>query len=845
MEEKQIKYLLAIAGLFHDIGKFYQRAGDFNGCKDYKDFKYQHACLSAEAIKRELKEGFEAVFSNQEIDFIIKGVYHHNPSKDDIFEFILQQADFCSSSERVNKPVSYIPDNVKNNQELEEEFQNFVSNNPRLISIFENLSLTQKRQYSGNFVYKLSPLDLNKETIFPVSRESVFNEIKAKYISNSDIYLGDYNQLWQQFKDEFNRVLKSLGVKFSNHPEKVFSTLYHLLYKYTWCVPASTYDKENYNRHFSDISLFDHSRVLSAVACCIYDYYTETGRYSDDEEVFLHLKGDISGIQNFIYTVYHGEGGVAKILRGKSFFVALLPDIVAKFIVNQLEYPVCNILYSGGGVFEIILGNSKKNIEKLSKAIQKVSQYLLQNFEGELGLSVAQISYTPARLKKGYKGILNELNQALDEAKRRKFDSFIENGEIFNYLNKTKNREICPACRTFLKSENKSLCENCKLFKDIGGFLPRTEYIAFSKKPVNIPNSLEISFGEIGCAYLLKGKDLDNGIKKHQEITEILAINKTDLNGTTGFKFMGKTVPVLMKEIQDEDDEFKEGSIAPFNVLAENLSDGDSRIGILRMDVDNLGKLFSMGFGDDISISRVATLSRNLDLFFSGYINTLCDEVAKKYESSLVNNPFYLLYAGGDDLFLISTWDKTLDIAKHINKDFRDYVCKNNDVTLSAGYLAVKPKYPIRISAEICGEIEHISKQNGKNRITAFGDIIIWDELEDTMKKALSLENFISQKKVPRRFIYVIHNMKEQFLKDSNIDARYYFPYKENINFMYFPMMVYYISRNIDDKDIRQKLEEMVLDRKNFRRFSFITNFVALKTRNKEDKDEPKTSKSR
>lgn len=82
-------------------------------------------------------------------------------------------------------------------------------------------------------------------------------------------------------------------------------------------------------------------------------------------------------------------------------------------------------------------------------------------------------------------------------------------------------------------------------------------------------------------------------------------------------------------------------------------------------------------------------------------------------------------------------------------------------------------------------------------------------------------------------------------MKDSNIDARYYFPYKENINFMYFPMMVYYISRNIDDKDIRQKLEEMVLDRKNFRRFSFITNFVALKTRNKEDKDEPKTSKSR
>lgn len=62
MEEKQIKYLLAIAGLFHDIGKFYQRAGDFNGCKDYKDFKYQHACLSAEAIRGSLKKVLRLFF---------------------------------------------------------------------------------------------------------------------------------------------------------------------------------------------------------------------------------------------------------------------------------------------------------------------------------------------------------------------------------------------------------------------------------------------------------------------------------------------------------------------------------------------------------------------------------------------------------------------------------------------------------------------------------------------------------------------------------------------------------------------------------------------------------------
>lgn len=847
MEEKHTKYLLAVAGLFHDIGKFYQRTGDFQGCKDYQDFKYQHACLSAEAINRELKEGFEAVFSPQEVDVIIKGVYHHKPDRNDPLQYILQQADHCSSSERAQRAVSYVPDSLKNDQNLGKAFQQFVSNNPRLISVFESLSIDGQEKQAGNFVYKLSPLDLERETIFPVIREVAFNEIRSGYVSDPKVYFGDYKDLWNKFKEEFNRTLKNLGISFNQHPEKVFSTVYHLLYKYTWCVPASTYDRENYNSHFSDISLFDHSRVLSAVACCIYDYQKENGKYSDSEPVLLHIKGDISGIQNFIYTVYHGEGGVAKILRGKSFFVALLPDMVARFITDSLDYPVCNILYCGGGVFEIIVGNTQKNINKLKEAIQKVSQYLLENFEGELGLSVAQIEYTPDELKRKYSQVLNKLNTALDEAKRKKFDSFIENGEIFKYLNKNtpQNKELCPACRTFLKEDGQEICHNCKLFKDIGSFLPRTEYVVFTRDGLNLPAGQRVKFGEIGSVYLIQ--NIDKNIIKSPHVIDILAINRTDFNGNTGFKFMGKTVPVLMQTVSDEGEEFKKGMIAPFNILAEKLSDGDSRIGILRMDVDNLGKLFSRGFGDNISISRIATLSRSLDMFFSGYINTLCNSLAVKYQNLWVTNPVYILYAGGDDLFLISSWDKTLETANLINKEFSEYVCKNQQITLSAGYLAVKPKYPVRISAEICGEIEHVSKQAGKNRITAFGDIICWDEFEDTIKKAEEIKNLISQKKVPRRFIYIIHNMKEKFLKDETIDTRYYFPYKKDqaIDFMYFPFMVYYISRNINNKEVAEKIEKIVLDRKNFEKFSFITNYVALKTRNKEEKDEPQTTKSK
>lgn len=47
-----------------------------------------------------------------------------------------------------------------------------------------------------------------------------------------------------------------------------------------------------------------------------------------------------------------------------------------------------------------------------------------------------------------------------------------------------------------------------------------------------------------------------------------------------------------------------------------------TKLGILRMDVDNLGMLFQNGF-DEPSFSRMTTLSGLLEQFFSGYINTI------------------------------------------------------------------------------------------------------------------------------------------------------------------------------------------------------------------------------
>lgn len=76
----------------------------------------------------------------------------------------------------------------------------------------------------------------------------------------------------------------------------------------------------------------------------------------------------------------------------------------------------------------------------------------------------------------------------------------------------------------------------------------------------------------------------------------------------------------------------QEGDLKTFNELAA-CSRGIERLGVLRADVDNMGTAFVSGFVRDkaaaadkykyLTISRTATLSRSLSIFFKYYLNDL------------------------------------------------------------------------------------------------------------------------------------------------------------------------------------------------------------------------------
>ena len=249
----------------------------------------------------------------------------------------------------------------------------------------------------------------------------------------------DYEQHMDRFVDEFGRL-------FPQPYSGMADTLTYLLQKYLWCIPSDTQTRPR------DISLADHSKVTGALAACFYRYHEENGwieeSVCDDKTSKVCLVcGDLSGIQNYIYgTASVGHGGVAKRLRGRSFKVTLLTDVIALRILRHLSLPVCCKIMSAGGQFYLLIPNTKKAKSELNEVIRSISGWMLNKYLGELSISIACEDLEPDQLKQGrFDEVLSEVRAKLAEAKLRKFEDAISAGrQVFDV--EFRGRPACPVC---------------------------------------------------------------------------------------------------------------------------------------------------------------------------------------------------------------------------------------------------------------------------------------------------------------------------------------------------------------------------------------------------------------
>ena len=242
----------------------------------------------------------------------------------------------------------------------------------------------------------------------------------------------------------------------------------------------------------------------------------------------------------------------------------------------------------------------------------------------------------------------------------------------------------------------------------------------------------------------------------------------------------------------------------------------ETKLGILRMDVDGLGKRFIEGFN---SIKEYKTFSKRLvDFFEKG--------TAKIQQEPAFRDYLNIIYAGGDDLFVVGRWDKVIDFAERIHKEVEATFGKE-DITISGGMAIVDSKFPIAKAAEMAGNAEDAAKQFSaeKNAFCFLGKTVSWKEEFDYVKSFQQqfvslIENYgLSKGILHKLMLYAsIANQNKVRRREGKTED---FSYIWHISYY----LTRYISRYKDNKavcDFCRQLRDKEADYKDSRRLELI-----------------------
>ena len=696
MKEKEI---LIKGALLHDIGKVCYRA---------INKRINHSKLGGDFLEQYLKpnEGTERLLNCVR--------YHH---KDYLQKAKLDKNDLAY--------IVYEADNIASGMDRRENEGEEKGFDPKLNldSIFSVFYSDKEIQVANKYplIYK----DINKSFNYPrtdislatnSNYEALLNKIKSHFITK-DINQISINQLLQIIEEGFSYV------------------------------PSSTNRAE-----VCDISLYVHSKITSAVASCMKLYFDEQqiqdykkycfnsgSKIFRNEKIYLLISGDISGIQDFIYTI--PSKGALKTLRGRSLYIDLLLEEFIDEYLEQIGLSRANVLYSGGGHFYILAPNIEDTKKAIDKLQAKMNRWLMENIGINLYLAIgiAECSANNLMKSEAQGNLFATVNKKLKDDKTIRYskdEDFLE--YIFN-VEKEKDtaKKECNICHNLVdklwkyNSDEEIACEFClnlyKLGQDI-----LTQDLVFVISEEKIDGGIKI-FGKDKDLYMYAVNIEDIDMFK-EKILRIYSKNNLLENDLAVRLYLADY------SAKNENDE-----VMTFDDLAKSsckTDKGIKRLGVLRLDVDDLGIAFSSGFVSDkdkiednlryATLSRYADLSKDISMFFKVAINKICagdltgcvDFEEKAFNifgiAKAPKRKVNIIYAGGDDLFLVGAWDEVLEVAIDINRAFKQFT--NGKLTLSAGMAMFSPTYPITKMAEIAGLLVQMSKnRKDKNSIALFG----------------------------------------------------------------------------------------------------------------------------
>jgi len=587
----------------------------------------------------------------------------------------------------------------------------------------------------------------------------------------------DLKSLWILFDKQFKHLQSIQSV------DAFAESLYNLLEAFASRVLAPEAGSHK------DVSLYNWMRVKAAKEIC-----DKQRSLCPPEAPYLLLKGDFSGIQQFIYSridmsTAGNQGGLSKRLRGRSFYVNLLTQYAADEIKRQLDLSIANILYTAGGHFVLTLPNREGILEEIAVIEKSLNLYLLGKLGGRVSLKLGHVACGPDLFEKT-KYYYKDLSTVIASLKTQRYRGYLE--EVFDREHSPilANPELDPnrtgqfhddrnlglrlpysALVLGIETKNDRIFEDSKLLRvaHFGyGSGEDARHIHYFMPGLKIPdekvgNSKRIE--DIGLDLMKREvmdtiQSLQNMEIKRISVTQFRPLrgdlkDPTEADGLRSlihsiqeklgvpvsfiFEPVGTEAPFNPKNIVADFDELEKLNARPdgwrtpteiHTTSKEEEALSYPLLAIMRLDIDDLGGLFVQGFGNDHSFQRLATLSRELAFFFSSYFNVL----ARKWK-------IYVTYSGGDDAFVVGSWYNVLHFAKELRREFAEFVCHHPGITFSAGIFLCDSHYPVAKFAEKAAEAEEAAKayisprayEGKKNAIHLFDHTLTWDRYEDMM----------------------------------------------------------------------------------------------------------------
>jgi CRISPR-associated protein Csm1 len=449
-------------------------------------------------------------------------------------------------------------------------------------------------------------------------------------------------------------------------------------------------------------------------------------------------------------------------------------EAALQLLLERLGPPRSSVLLSAGGKAEILAADLPNLDTRLADLRAELDAWMIEHWQGDLALVLAVGPAFAAEeflrhgknakgeavfVAEGYRQEREKLAAALDAAKLAPFATWsgaagLVGSGVIPAPFEERAEGACASCGVRPAVVQSPLdgvwrCQVCDAAYWLGQSLPHADGLALLERQAE---------AEGGVAALPGGLRLVPGDWRGPQA--LVSVTFARENAGSAVFRPPAYVPRIEEPADPRDDHAgvepdERGAVRDLmsfaQIAARALEVVEGRIlgrdllGIIKADVDRLGKIFSCGLGRDRSPARIAQLSRLLDGYFAERLPWL---LAREFPAT------YTVYAGGDDLLLVAPWRDALPLALRLREDFGAFAGGNPNLTLSAGIAFVHPKHPLALAAEEADAALDEAKAKGRNRLGVFDRCLSWEAARATLELAEALNTEVRAGTLPPTFLH-------------------------------------------------------------------------------------------